>query len=426
MTTMISLRSYIVLLAVWSTYPLQTLSQFCNFCPDGSNVTNSDTLVPQTEYTCSVYAGYVNSLAEDSEECKGHLKEPMYSTFAGACGCPNVTNYDPCYNDCKDYVPDRVIPGSDGNITCKAVFDVAPWIIKNTTSCNAPEFIEQICGCGCGGDGDCGNCELCDGKYKPDNEVEGFFTCENLSNYVKGGADNETCYSEPNSLYQCGCPVPKGSCSLCDGDIPDENKKLPDNFTCKQAMYFAGSEKNQTKCDSWRSVIGSACDCSTAPLAACTITCPAGKKFDMFKDYSEEDQCGKALFDTNAELGANCDKQSFLEKCCVDISAAPTDVPTDAPTDAPTSTLPPCVDIEGSWENARGVEVDCAWVISQDLCAEFGAAWCPVSCDMCPEACEDVASFEDIDGTLRDCAWVISNDKCSRFQDRCVKSCGIC
>jgi len=72
---------------------------------------------------------------------------------------------------------------------------------------------------------------------------------------------------------------------------------------------------------------------------------------------------------------------------------APTNAPTDAPTDkrtyarthAPTSTLPPCVDIEGSWENAWGAEVNCFWVISENLCAEYGAAWCPVSCNMCFE-----------------------------------------
>ena len=46
-------------------------------------------------------------------------------------------------------------------------------------------------------------------------------------------------------------------------------------------------------------------------------------------------------------------------------------------------TTSPCVDIEGGWENASGAEVDCFWVISENLCAEYGAGWCPFSCDMC-------------------------------------------
>ena len=90
------------------------------------------------------------------------------------------------------------------------------------------------------------------------------------------------------------------------------------------------------------------------------------------------------------------------------------------------STLPPCADIEGNWENNSETEVDCIWVIANYNCAKYGASWCPVTCNMCPESCEDVSSFEDGRGRTRDCAWVLSMDKCSRYRNKCSASCEVC
>lgn len=155
--------------------------------------------------------------------------------------------------------------------------------------------------------------------------------------------------------------------------------------------------------------------------AAATVRPEAYQAVLMFKD-EDEDEFYNAFSEAWVKATENGidNLQEVPDTCGTPTTSTP---PTPAP--SPTSS-PPCSDIEGNWENNKGREVDCAWVISNNKCAKYGAAWCPVSCDMCPESCEDVPSFEDGRGRTRDCTWVISKDKCSRYQDKCVKSCGLC
>ena len=240
----------------------------CTICPDGSDPTNIDAIIPGAGFACGFYSLIVAGLNETA------CMEVQSSGIGAFCGC-GVTG------GCPGICPDG------GPIAFPDLIPVIP---------GSPDAINNTCA-----------------------ELELFLSFTN---------DTETCdisqffYSE-----QCGCANPATPlCPLCeDGSLPpNADLEFVPDLTCLQASQTLPFLPNSTDCTAAQATAGVYCGCMNNATSdqACRICggtnlMPDPGRVAFIDEFGDPVSCGGLEFEaTVAPDTCNATQTIFSDFCC--------------------------------------------------------------------------------------------------------------